>query len=108
MLFVMYGLRMTRLIEQFFDLFSRITGIMMEQRIFGALVIMTLFATLAVLANFLIYRVSNYIGKKSNVEIDRSVFGGIHIWRSGPGDPGGRPTGGSSNEVWRCALRAKR
>jgi small-conductance mechanosensitive channel len=68
---------MTRLIEQFFDLFSRMTGIMMEQRFLGALVIMAMFATLAVLANFLIHRVANYIGRKSNVKIGRTVFGGI-------------------------------
>jgi small-conductance mechanosensitive channel len=68
---------MTHLIEQFFDLFSRITGIMMEQRILGALVIMALFATLAALVDFLIHRVASYMGKKSNVDVGRTVYGGI-------------------------------
>jgi len=51
---------MTRVIEQFLEYFSRVTGIMMEQRILGALVIMALFAILALLVDFLIHRIFNY------------------------------------------------
>jgi hypothetical protein len=61
---------MTRIIEQFFDYFSRVTGSMMEQRILGALAIMALFAILAILIDFFIHRIVNYISKKSKVEID--------------------------------------
>ncbi|MEX1329486.1 MAG: hypothetical protein AB1Z29_22010 [Desulfobacterales bacterium] len=61
---------MTRIIEQFFDYFSGITGIMMEQRILGALAIMALFAILAILVDFFIHRIVNYTSKKSKVEID--------------------------------------
>ena len=51
---------MTPVIDQFFDYFSRITGIMMEQRILGAVVIMALFAVLAMLIGFFIRRIVNY------------------------------------------------
>ena len=61
---------MPRVIDQFFDYFSRVTGIMMEQRILGALAIMALFAILAILVDFFIHRIVNYISKKSKVEID--------------------------------------
>ena len=69
---------MTRVIEQFFDTFSSVTGIMMEQRILGALVIMALFAILSLLVDFFIHRIVNYISKKSNVEIDHTFIGSIH------------------------------
>ena len=69
---------MTRVIEQFFDYFSRVTGIMMEQRILGALVIMALFAILAILVDFFIHRIVNHISKKSKVEIDNTFIGSIH------------------------------
>jgi small-conductance mechanosensitive channel len=69
---------MSHAIEQFFDYFSRITGIMMEQRLLGAVVIMALFAILAVLVDFFIHRIINYIRKKSNVDIDNTVIGSIH------------------------------
>ena len=69
---------MTRVIEQFLDYFSRVTGIMMEQRILGALVIMALFAILALLVEFLIHRIANYMSKKSKVEIDHTFIGSIH------------------------------
>ncbi len=73
---------MTRFIEQFFDYFSRVTGIMMEQRILGALAIMALFAILAMLVDFLIHRIFNFISKKSNVDIDNTLIGSIHrpVW----------------------------
>lgn len=64
--------------EQFFEYFSRATGIMMEQRILGALVIMVLFAILAAIVAFFIHRIANYISKKSKVEIDSTFIGGIH------------------------------
>ena len=69
---------MSGIIEQFFDHFSRITGIMMEQRLLGALVIMASFAILAILVDFFIHRVFNVISKKSNVDIDHSLIGSIH------------------------------
>ena len=69
---------MTRIIEQFFDYFSRVTGIMMEQRILGAVVILALFAILAILVDFFIHRIANFIGKRSNVEIDNTLIGSIH------------------------------
>ena len=69
---------MPRVIEQFFDYFSRITGIMMEQRLLGAVVIMALFAILAVLVDFIIHRIFDYIRKRSNVDIDHTVIGSIH------------------------------
>ena len=69
---------MTRVIEQFLDYFSRVTGIMMEQRILGALSIMALFAILALLVEFLIHRIANYMSKKSKVEIDHTFIGSIH------------------------------
>lgn len=69
---------MTRLIEQFFDHFSRVTGIMMEQRILGAFVIMALFAILAVFVAFFIHRIAGYIGRRSNVAIAHSHIGSIH------------------------------
>jgi hypothetical protein len=69
---------MKRVIEQFFDYFSRVTGIMMEQRILGALAIMALFAILAILVDFFIHRIVNYICKKSKVEIDNTFIGSIH------------------------------
>jgi small-conductance mechanosensitive channel len=68
----------TRVIEQFLDYFSRVTGIMMEQRILGALVIMALFAILAKLVDFFIHRIANSISKKSKVEIDHTFIGSIH------------------------------
>ncbi len=69
---------MADVIEQFFDYFSRITGIMMEQRLLGAVVIMALFTVLAILVDFFIHRVFNYIRKRSNVDIDNTVIGSIH------------------------------
>ena len=69
---------MTRFIEQFFDYFSKVTGIMMEQHILGALVIMALFAILAMLVDFLIHRIFNFISKKSSVDIDNTLIGSIH------------------------------
>ncbi len=69
---------MADVIEQFFDYFSRITGIMMEQRLLGAVAIMALFAILAVLVDFIIHRIVNYIRKRSNVDIDNSFIGSIH------------------------------
>jgi small-conductance mechanosensitive channel len=69
---------MTRIIEQFFDYFSRVTGIMMEQRILGALAIMAVFAILAILIDFVIHRIVNYISKKSKVDIDHTFIAIIH------------------------------
>ena len=69
---------MSRLIDQFLDHFSRITGIMMEQRILGAVVIMALFAVLAFLVDFFIHRVVDFIRKKSKVDIDNTFVGTIH------------------------------
>ncbi len=51
---------------------------MMEQRILGAMVIMALFAILAILVDFFIHRIVNYISKKSKVEIDNTFIGSIH------------------------------
>ena len=69
---------MADVIEKFFDYFSRITGIMMEQRLMGALVIMALFAILAVLVDFFIHRIVRFIRKRSNVDIDNTFIGSIH------------------------------
>ena len=69
---------MADVIEKFFDYFSRITGIMMEQRLLGAVVIMALFAILAVLVDFFIHRIVNFIRKRSNVDIDNTFIGSIH------------------------------
>ena len=69
---------MARVIERFFDYFSRVTGIMMEQRILGAVVIIVLFAILAILVDFFIHRIVNYISNKSKVEIDNTFIGSIH------------------------------
>ncbi|MGD9137996.1 MAG: mechanosensitive ion channel family protein [Desulfobacterales bacterium] len=68
---------MTRLIEQFFDLLSSITGLMVEQRILGALVIMALFAILAVFVDLFIRRIARYFGRDSNVDIERTLIGSI-------------------------------
>lgn len=51
---------------------------MMEQRILGAVVIMVLFAVLALLVDFFIHRVMDYISKRSNVAIDKTFIGIIH------------------------------
>jgi small-conductance mechanosensitive channel len=69
---------MSHAIEQFIAYFTRITGIMMEQRLLGAIVIMALFAALALLVDFIIHRIMDYIRKKSNVEIDHTLIGSIH------------------------------
>ncbi len=69
---------MSRIVEQFFSYFSGVTGIMMEQRLLGAVVVMVLFAVLALLVDFFIHRIANYIGRKSNVEIDKTFLGGLH------------------------------
>lgn len=69
---------MSRSIEQFFDYFTRATGIMMEQRLLGAVVIMGLFAILALLVDFFIHRIMDYISKKSKVDIDNTFIGSIH------------------------------
>ncbi|MGD8701799.1 MAG: mechanosensitive ion channel family protein [Desulfosarcina sp.] len=69
---------MTGLIEQFSDHFSRVIGMMLEQRFIGAMVILALFAVLALLVDFLIHRVTNYIGRKSNVKIDNTFLGDLH------------------------------
>ncbi|MDJ0669009.1 MAG: mechanosensitive ion channel family protein [Desulfobacterales bacterium] len=69
---------MPGVIDQFFDYFSRITGIMMEQRLLGAVVIMVLFAVLALLVDFFIHRIFDHIRKKSKVDIDNTFIGRIH------------------------------
>ncbi len=69
---------MADVIERFLDYFSRITGIMMEQRLLGAVVIMALFGVLAFLVDFFIHRIVDYIRKKSNIDIDKTFIGSIH------------------------------
>lgn len=51
---------------------------MMEQRLLGAVVIMGLFAILALLVDFFIHRIMDYISKKSKVDIDNTFIGSIH------------------------------
>ena len=69
---------MADIIKQFLDDFSNITGIMMEQRLRGAVVIMALFTILAALVDFIFHRIINYIRNRSNVDIDHTFVGSIH------------------------------
>ena len=69
---------MADIIKQFLDYFSNITGIMMEQRLLGAVVIMALFTILAALVDFIFHRIINYIRNRSNIDIDHTFVGSIH------------------------------
>jgi MscS family membrane protein len=69
---------MAHVIEQFFDYVSKVTSIMMEHRVIGALVIMALFVVLAIFVDFFIHRILDYIRKKSKAEIGNSFIDSIH------------------------------